>query len=333
MVRKFIARQIVGFMPVVAVATLGFVAVFVAMTTLGWGAVEKPPASPSASPSAAASLATYTVPTPEPTDTPPPGVPLPSTRPGVLVGHRTAWGPNRLWRIDIRYPVFVAGTTPLADVINADIAAEVDTRVTIFESGPAAVLQTPGKLNLLTCYYSQDLLLPDLASFTMRWTDDTTVGEPVISVQTLDYTMDNGLRMDLGAIFADLPGALAIISVQSRDQLKLALGAAYDETVAGRGTAAVASSFRNWALTPSGLKITFAQYQVGGAAVGLPAVVIPWSMLKSVMLPYGPAAHLAGFPAAPAATGSSGSPGATQSSGVAEPTDEPTTDPAPSPGG
>ena len=38
---------------------------------------------------------------------------------------------------------------------------------------------------------------------------------------------------------------------------------------------------------------------IGTAAAGLPSVVIPWSLLKGVMQPNGPAGRLAGFATPP----------------------------------
>jgi len=131
----------------------------------------------------------------------------------------------------------------------------------------------------------------------LKWVDDTAPAHPATNIETLTYALSTGERLDFGQLFTDPQAAVSILSQQSRDQLKRSLGGAYDQVVVEAGTSAVASNFSNWALTTAGLKITFAEYQVGTIAAGMPAVLIPWSNLRSVMKPEGPAARLVGSPA------------------------------------
>ena len=226
--------------------------------------------------------------------------------------------------IDVHYPQLKVGSTPLAAVVNADALDEVLTRIDTFQNGPAAIRQLPGKLKTLTSAYRTDLLAPDLASFTDRWVDDTIPGSPDTYVSTFNYWLKTGQRVDIDSIFADLPGAMAILSAQSRVQLQRLLGTRYDPVADDAGTAPTAANFSSWALTEAGLKVTFADFQVGDASDGLPIVVIPWSVLAPVMQPVSPVARLAGFPVpTPGPSGSgavapSGSaPGATSSPAAA----------------
>ena len=295
---NFLMRRLKALLPVAAIAVLAVVAVTIAMTILGGDPTEPvvppsaaatvPGGSQSGAPSATASATGYS-----------PGYtePLPSTPPVVRTERRRERDPNGVWYVDFMYPQFQPGTTPLGYIVNQDIASEIDTRIVAFEGGPAAVREIPGKRNQLTGSYGIDMLSPDLVSFTLRWVDDTAVDHPVTSVETLNYALNTGQRLDFGAIFADQPGAFAILSEQSRIKLRQLLGNAYDPTVAEMGTSPIGTNFTNWALTEAGLKITFPEFQVGDYATGAPFVVVSWSDLKLVMRPDGPASRLAGFPA------------------------------------
>jgi len=295
---NFVMRRLKALLPVAGIAVLAVVAVTIAMTVLGGDptapvvppsvAATVPGGSQSGAPSATASVAAYS---PGHTE------PLPSTPPVVRTVRRQERDPDGVWYVDFLYPQFQPDSTPLGYVVNQDIASEIDTRIVAFESGPAAVRQAPGKRNQLTGSYDINMLSPDLASFTLRWVDDTAVDHPATTVETLTYALDTGQRLDFGDLFADQPGAFALLSDQSRIKLRQLLGNAYDPTVVEAGTSPIGDNFTNWALTEAGLKITFAEFQVGDSTVGTPFVVISWSDLKLVMRPDGPASRLAGFPA------------------------------------
>ncbi len=289
-------RRIKLVFPLAALALVALVAVTTAMTILG-DTQPNPTPAPSAGSSATPSRSS---PVPAPTSPPPTYTPvatvrLPSTPPVVLTIYKGDHDPNRLWFVVWRYPQLRADSTPLASVVNQDISDEVTTVIETFEEGPAAQRQAPGKTNNLTGSYVVDMVAPDLASFTLKWIDDTAPGHPVIHLETLTYALNSGQRIDFSQLFFDMDAAVAIISQQAQIQLSRSLGKHYDPAAVAFGAAAVIGNFPNWSLTTAGLKVTFDEYQVGTAAAGLPSVVIPWSLLKGVMQPNGPAARLAGF--------------------------------------
>jgi hypothetical protein len=289
-------RRIKVLFPVASLVLVALVAVTIAMTTLGdtqSDATNPPSASPAASPTIA-SLAPSAL--ASPTASPVATVSLPPTMPVILTIYKGDRDPGRIWFVVWRYPQFRVGTTPLASVMNQDIVDEVTTRIEAFEDGPAAVRQLPGKTNNLTGTFTVNMLSPDLASLTLKWVDDTSPAHPSTTIETLNYALNSGQRIDFDQIFLDTQAAVAIISQQSKAQLLKSLGKDYDAGVVDDGAAAVADNFDNWALTPAGLKVTFAEFQVGTYADGMPSVLIPWSSLKGVMQPNGPAARLAGFP-------------------------------------
>jgi hypothetical protein len=244
------------------------------------------PPLPSIGPSQNPTPATYT---------PAPTASLPSTRPTIVHSAVSDKDANGVWLVYVTYPAFVAGSTPWADAMNAEVLGDMQARAAQFEAGPAANRQAAGKVNTFTNDFTTDLLTPSLASFTLTFVDDTTPGHPNTTVQTITYDLGTGQQISFDDLFVDSQTALAVLSLQAPPLLQAELGAAYDPTVVGDGTAATLANYRNWALTAYGLKVTFGQAQVAAPDKGLPSVVVPWSALKPVMVPTGPVAVLAGF--------------------------------------
>jgi hypothetical protein len=299
---SFIVRRVRGILPFGALVVVALVAVATAMTILG---DSRPNASPSPSPSDSptpipiAQLSPIDTPTevPSPLQT----VALPSTAPVVLTIYLGEHDPKRVWFVVWRYPQLRTGSTPMAAAVNRDIVDEVRTRIDAWENGPAAVAQKPGKTNNLTGTFSVDLVSYDLVSLTLRWVDDTSAVHPATNIETLTYALNSGERLNFGQVFSDEQAALTIIATQARAQLSKSLGADYDPTIVQGGTEPVGANYTNWALTRSGLRVTFAEYQVGNFGDGLPAVLIPWSSLRSALRTDGPASRLTGAAAGTAA--------------------------------
>jgi hypothetical protein len=59
-----------------------------------------------------------------------------------------------------------------------------------------------------------------------------------------------------------------------------------------QGAAPTTENYRNWNITPSGLLITFDEYQVAPYAAGTQTVLVPYEQLKSVIDPQGPLSNL-----------------------------------------
>ena len=315
---NFVVGRIKGVVPIVALAVVAVVTVAGAMTLLGDTVAD---ATPTPSESASASpIGTPGPPSATPSETASPvaTVSLAPAMPSVIIVYHGEHDPHRIWYVVWRYPQFRSGSTPLADLMNADILDEVQTRITAFQVGPAAVRQAPGKTNTITGTFTTNMLSYDLASFTLRWVDDTLPAHPLTTIETLNYSLASGQRLGLGDLFIDYQAALAVISQSSRDQLRGMLGAGYDDNVLSTGTGPSSSNFDNWVFTPTGLRITFAAGQVGPTSAGMPTVAIPWSSLEPFIRPDGPAARLAGLPPLVPTTGASPSP-------------EPSPEPSPSP--
>ena len=285
-------------MPFFAVAGVGIAAVFMAMNVLvTWAPIVVVSPSPSTSAAASASASSSVLPlvTATPSGSPAPTASLPGTKPRILNSAIKATAPNGTWSVDLGYPTFRAGTTPWASSIDADISGEVQTKAAQWETGPAANRQAGVKVNTLIGSYTMDLLTPALASFTMTWADDSYSGPPVLGVETLTYDLSTGQRLAFGDVFPDSTSALAVISAEARSLLQDELGSGFVAGIADDGTNPTVLNFGNWAITKSGVKFTFGQYQVTSDPTAQPSVVVPWDALRPVMVQIGPVAKVAGF--------------------------------------
>jgi hypothetical protein len=281
---------------------MGVVGVFIAMNVLVNAApiaLDFSSQSPSGSvaPSLPGSPSAIPFVTDTSSPTPAPSASVPDFRPTIINSAINESDPNGIWTVYLGYPAFLAGTTPWADAIDADIGAEMRTRVTQWEQGPASNRQVPGKVNVLSGTFKTELLTPALASFTLTWVDDASASEPANGVETLNYDLSTGQRIAFDDLFTDPEVALAVISNEAQKQLVDVLGASYDQVVVSDGTRPSRLSFLNWAITVDGIKITFAEHQVATTLSSLPVVVVPWADLRSVMVGTGPVAKLAGVTA------------------------------------
>jgi len=297
--KKSFGERALETVPVFVIVGMGIAGVFVAMNVLVT-AVPVLIDQGSSSPSADATISALPSMAPTPSETratytPGPTASLPSARPTIVNSPISEKDPNGAWVVYITYPAFVAGTTPWADAMDAEILDDLQVRVAQFEQGPASDRQAGGKVHTLNGSFVTDLLTPTLASFTLTFVDDTTPGYPATTVQTFNYDLGTGQQISFGDLFIDSQTALAVMSLQAPLLLESQLGAAYDDAIVSDGTAATLSNYRNWALTPTGLKATFAQAQVAAASEGLKSVVVPWEALKPVMVQTGPVAALAGL--------------------------------------
>jgi hypothetical protein len=155
--------------------------------------------------------------------------------------------------------------------------------------------RTSGEPNKLTGTFETDLLTSALAAFTLTWVDDSSADVPATNVETLNYDLSTGRRIGFVDLFTDSAVALKIISTAAMSMLQTELGNDYDPSVAVEGTSATADNYNHWALRSSGIKITFAENQVISRPGLLPTVIVPWDVLRPVMIQTGPVARLAGF--------------------------------------
>ena len=287
-------------LPVVGVLGLCVVVVFVAMNVLVSAApiaVNFNSPSPSAGPSPSLLGSPNVLPFATDTFIPSlaPSASLTDSRTTIINSAISESDPNGAWTVYMGYPSFLAGTTPWADAIDADIGSEIRTRVTQWEQGPASNRQASGKKNVLSGAFKTELLTPSLASFTLTWEDDASASLPATDVETLNYDLSTGQRIAFDDLFSDADVALIAISNAAESQLIDQLGDNYDQVVVAEGISPYRTNFIHWAITAAGIKITFAEHQVAKSLSSLPAIVVPWASLRSAMVQTGPVAILAGL--------------------------------------
>ena len=116
-----------------------------------------------------------------------------------------------------------------------------------------------------------------------------TVGATAASV---NFVAPTGSTVTFSDLFSDTSAAAAILSTQSRALLAVSLSTDSDKASIEAGTGPSIDNFgKAWIIRPEGLGLTFAQNQVGPAAVGTPSITVPWTAITGVLNPSGPAAE------------------------------------------
>ncbi len=290
---NFLMRGLSSGLPLAGMVVVGLVAVTTAMTVLGSG--EMPNVVPPSVVATPSPTSTFVTPKPVAPDVYP-TVALPSSTARATTETIRLRGAGGYWKVQFDYPQLVAGTTPMAWLVNLDIANEVQARVDTYVAGPAVIPDPGGATNWLIGSYTVELMTPRLACMVLRWTDNSASKErPRYGFQALNFDLASGRRIGFGEVFADQPAALSIISTEARAQLRVKLGSDYDESVVLGGTEPSYVNFTGWSLTAEGLKITLDVYQVAGYRQGLPVVMIPWPRLAAIVRADGPAAAIAGL--------------------------------------
>ena len=296
--RKSLPERVVELAPVAVVVSVGVAGVFLAMNIL----VTVPPVAIALSPTPARSVGPSFPITPSglpldtitPTDTPAPTASLSNQQPRFVHSVISDSDPNGAWTVYLSYPAFVIGQTPWAQQIDSDIRAELTTRASQWELGPAANRNSSGKKNSLTDTFVTDLISPTLASWTLSFVDNSLPSGPTTSVESIVYDLGTGQRMVLDDLFIDSESAATLLSNVTPVILQNQLGARYDSVRVAEGTTPQLTNWNNWAVTKAGLKVTFDQYQVTDGPE-IVSIVVPWGQLVSVMNVDGPVAKLAGL--------------------------------------
>src|SRR5450759_514877 len=116
---------------------------------------------------------------------------------------------------------------------------------------------------------------------------------PATIAGSINFIVSKGATVSMGQLFIGTTGPAAL-STQSRLLLTALLGPdGVDASFIDPGTTPLLSNFDTaWAFRQEGLEVTFQQYQVAPGYEGTPTIVIPWTSLKSVINPSGPAGPL-----------------------------------------
>lgn len=117
--------------------------------------------------------------------------------------------------------------------------------------------------------------------FTMQ-TYIAGMAHPAHYHRVLNYDLYNGQSLELTDLFQPDSDYLTVISDYTKNALSKRLK---DKSMIATGTAPNKENFKNWNINPHGLLITFDETQVAPYIYGTQSVIIPYSALKSVIVP------------------------------------------------
>jgi hypothetical protein len=185
---------------------------------------------------------------------------------------------------DIRYPVVSGLASGVAGAINKVLHDEATGTISAFSSeatdagkpmrdfGPSDGAQT------FSVSLSQSNLLSLGELFSWFFTGAAHGGA---SLSTYTFDTRTGVEIHLSDLLHG--NYLALLSTESRSRLRALYHDPTLDSFIDGGTGPSADNFSAWQLVPSGLEITFQEYQVVPYAFGMPSIVIPWSDLRSVL--------------------------------------------------
>jgi hypothetical protein len=289
--RRSLGSRLFDLVPVLALVCVGAAGVFTAMQILVTAAPVVmdlgTPGAGSSRPSFGESPSPGSF-DPGPSETPYPTASLPNFKPTIVKPAIDQADPGKAWTVYLKFPQFMANTTPWASEMNAMLRSEMEDKALSWETGPAGIKES-GVVHHLTGDFTIDILTSSLASFTLTWEDDTIRERPARGADTIAFDLSTGQPIPFDTIFIDTQAALKLISAESDDQLYYLLGTGYNKTVVTDGLRPIMPNFGDWSITPTGIKVSFSQYQVdtGGK---LYFVVVPWELLRPVMALDGPVA-------------------------------------------
>jgi len=196
---------------------------------------------------------------------------------------------------DIRYPVVGGIDEGVATEINGILERAAHATVAAFsrdatQSGAPASGFSPSEA---TQTFSVSLAQPTLLSLgELYGAYMTGAAHGSHSLATYTFDLATGHRYTLSELFRPGTPWLRLLSTESRIRLRAKFHDPSLNFFFNPGTTPSASNFAGWQLVPSGLRITFSEYQVAPYAFGMPSIVVPWATLRPLMNLRAPVATL-----------------------------------------
>lgn len=219
-----------------------------------------------------------------------PSAPVPSVTTSLLTpkgDHPTPWSAK------VVVPVLHGGTPAASAKITAALRALAERTLAGFvhELPTAPAPKGIPDTSTLQSWVTTDLVTGDLVSLT---TDveifDAGAAQPLDLVETATFDARTGAPLKLADLFRPASPYLAVLSRQSRAQLRRTYASADPPALMDPGTTPNAANFTGWSLTPFGLEIAFSQGNAGPSVLSSPSVMIPFSALAPLGRPGGPLA-------------------------------------------
>lgn len=222
-------------------------------------------------------------PTPAPT-----AVPVLSTISSTLV---TATAPDGRWKVVFKKPVVAGVSDAAAAAMNGAITTQVNAYIAAFTSSSLPAVVKPAEPSMLEGDFSIALNSPAIIS--LRYSVLTSVSGAAHSTGvpgSASFVAATGRTIGLAELFSDPGTAAKAIAAKAHATLSSALG----KDLTWNGAATNLDFFaKAWVFTSGGLEFSWPQGQLASVAAGMPNAVVPWTDLKSLVKPSGPAAEFA----------------------------------------
>jgi hypothetical protein len=203
--------------------------------------------------------------------------------------------------INAEFPQIVEPSISNAQIFNRFIGDLATRDIPRFKRFAAELSPEDMGNNVPSSYYSAsyDVLFANRDLITIAYVMEEyrfPVLHPVPFFETCNFSLKKGRQLKLSDLFRRGSGFMQVISARTvriliRDLRYPADWAEQDDWFR-RGTAPILKNYQNWAIAKRGLLIYFDTYSIGPGAMGSNIVTIPWSDLKDVLDPNGPARDL-----------------------------------------
>ncbi len=206
------------------------------------------------------------------------------------------------YSINLSYPQMENSGLAGQEKVNAELEYGAQVEIANFEhtlatQPPQSSVPYGPAVSTLGGGVELDLFGDDLVSTTYaaswNWPD---AAHPLELLATYTFNGATGQLYQLSDLFAKGSNWLSFLSNESRSLLLQTLGTEAAPSIIDNGTTPEASNFADWSLTPWGLNIKFADYQVGPYVIGSPSIVIPFQALTAVEREGGPLSQVAAHP-------------------------------------
>jgi hypothetical protein len=213
------------------------------------------------------------------------------------------------YEIDVLYPQLAGSTDPNYQKFNNTVRALITKKVADFkkemipspedEAAAAEGETTQDESNGSDVTVSYEVVLAKDDLIAIEFTVSSYyagAAHPNSYMEVVNFDLKNGKQLKLAELFnpgAKYLQAIAAYCIQELKKQTKGADAALDEEWIKKGAAPELTNYDNWSLRKNGLGITFDSYQVGPYAAGPQSVLVPYSVLKDMIKPDGPAAQFA----------------------------------------
>lgn len=197
------------------------------------------------------------------------------------------------YTIKARYPQAIGAGDARLTRLNAEIRNLITREINGFKKDFQRPEERMGDGSYLDIVYVVELGADELVSIGFGVSSFYEgAAHPQHNSLVFNYDLKNAKRLKLSDLFKPNSNYLTLISDYAIKSLKKELSPDPDLEWIQTGAGPKEENYKNWNMTPKGLKVTFDPYQVASYAEGEHIVVIPYAVLKNVIDPDGPLAQM-----------------------------------------